>query len=257
MSIWLIGGLFLAYRLYGVYKQRRSGTPPAGNRPPQSLIIILNVLSVITGFVYLFSFNYSIRFFSNLSAIASSLLVVYTNYGLPAVSRQSIKLPLMHWVQRAMAGAEFPFLFFCLMFLNPSAPVVDYAVTIVMLRRSIWQLGAHGTKAWAGTRLWEGFGKRGWMVCKSYENQILNFSTNLEIVIGFIFIVLLFTPMRQIVTLFVYWTFLRLKYQLPRSRASHSTAWGSIDQLTRGVRERVPFIGKFVDYGVKWFNQSQ
>ena len=266
MSPWLIVvAVFMAYRSY---KSRKAPLTPSALSflTPHMVPLLLNSVCAIAGLIYLVTFNSSARFYAAASAVISSLFIVGTNYGVPQVSRAAIRQPLQDYFARCMSGAEFPFLFFVLMFVNDYATQVygsvipfglaDYLVGVLMVRRSVWFLGSHGSKAWTGYAVWNRFGNRIWGLLKSREAKVLEFCNLAEIAIGFWLILLIITPARQLMNIFVYWTYLRIKYMAPRSKPGHSAAWSRIDTMTTGLRASMPLLNKPVEFMVKWFHQG-
>jgi hypothetical protein len=260
MFPWLLAiAAVFAYR----YFKSRGSIPVIA---PATVPVILNGVCLTAGFVYLVSFNPTARFFSVASSILSSFIIIYTNYGIPRISRQAIKQPLQEYMTRCMSGAEFPFLFFVLMFTNDYASqvgggvvpfgVADYLTVLLMVRRSAWFLGSHGAKAWSSKPVWEKIGMPFWAALRSREASIMSGVNLVEILVGFWLVLLSLTPARQLMNTFVYWTFLRIKYMAPRSRASHLAAWRTIDIKTRWMRKSVPVVEKPVGYMVNWFNQG-
>ena len=267
MATWLIGiAVYLAYRFY---KSRTGGAGSQTATPsflsPQIVVVGLNSVCVLAGLIYLTTFNSTLRFVCMTSAIVSSIYVVVTNYGLPSVSRGAIRQPLQEWFAKCMNGAEFPFLFFSLAFLNDNASqvggvipfgIADYASVVLIVRRSIWSLGTHGAKAWTSNGLWNRFGSRVWSFLKVKEGRVMEWVNLTEIMIGFWLIVLVLTPARQLMNVFVFWNYLRIRYMAPRSRPGHALAWSKIDAKTKSIRSAVPFLEMPIGYASRWFNQT-
>lgn len=270
MSPWLIA-IFLGYIAFRFYRSKypltTTATATPGIMSPQSVAVLLNVVCVSAGLVYFVTFNSTSRFVCVLATILNSAYIIYTNYGLPQVSRQAIKQPLQEYFARSMSGAEFPFLYFTMMFTNDYASQVtggvfpfglaDYVSIVLIVRRSIWFLGAQGTKAWAGNAVWRSFGSRMWSVLKSNETRVLEAVNMAEILLGFWVVLLVLTPARNILTCFVYWTYLRIKFMAPRSRAAHQAAWATIEKRTQKIQALVPFLEKPKAFLANWFNQGQ
>ena len=251
------------------YKRKNAHADPlassAGALNPKSLVVVLNGVSVVSGVIYLISFNSSARFFCILSAIAASVLVIYVNYGLPRVSRAAIRGPLQDYFGKCMSGAEFAFLFFCLMFTNDATSkqvglipfgLGDYVSAALIIRRCVWFLGSHGVVAWKGVSVWERFFLPTWTRLNARSNSIVEFSSLIEIGLGFWLILLVVTPARQIMICFVYWNFLRIRFLAPRSRASHQAAWSRVDTKTHSLRRSIPIIETPVSFMKHWFNPT-
>ena len=228
---------------------------------PENLAVIMNTTCLVAGLMYLFSFSSSARFLSVSSSLAASMYIVYTNYGIPQVSRQSIKVPMQEWFAKCMSGAEFPFLFFTLMFVNTTGPLfpfglADYLSVVLIVRRATWFLGVHGSRAWATNPVWLRSGSTVWQLIKSQESKVLACCNLLEVSLGFWYLLLLLTPSRRLMTTFVYWTYLRIRYMGPRSRPGQIVAWSTLDRATTGLRTTFPLADKPVQWGVAWFNKA-
>jgi hypothetical protein len=268
MIIWIIVAIaFVGYRFYksrsvaGVVPK----LPVLGIFDPNMVAIALNLVTAVCGLFYLISFNSTGRFLTVAASVVSSALVVVSNYGVPQISRQAIRAPLQDWFARCMAGAEFPFLYFSLMFLGgyasqfgPILGLAEYVAVVILVRRAIWFLGTHASKSpvVSSNKVWLNTGNRLWLVLKARETTILELSAMFEVLIGFWMIVLIFSQARQLMSTFVYWTFLRIKYMAPRSRALHLGAWQQVDRMTKSVRVKIPVLEKPIQMGVKWFNQG-
>jgi hypothetical protein len=189
------------------------------------------------------------------------------NYGMPKISRQAILQPIREWMIRAMSGTEFPSLFFSLMFLNPYATslvgsVIPFGIgeliaLLIIMRRAIWFIGNHGQKFWINSIFWNRFGFKFWQYMKRHESQVLHLSVMGEIFIGFWFIVLLFTPARQMLNIFVYWNFLRMRFMAPRSSPGHTAVWSQLAEATKSVRRSIPVLNKPIQMAVDWFNPAR
>jgi len=271
MSPVLIGIVCLiAYRYYKHRQSVAAGANPgesAKSFNPTIISVALNAVTTISGLFHLFTQNQTARFWSIAASVVNSVYIVYMNYGLPKMTRSNMMGPFREWVAKAMSGAEFPFLFFSLIFLNAIATTLmgsvlpfgigEFLAFLVILRRSIWFIGNHGSKFWAATTIWAKYGSLIWSSLKYQEPMIMHIAVVSEIFIGFWFIVLLFTPARQLMNLFVYWNYLRIRYMSPRSRPGHAAVWIQLDDFTHGIRKSFPVLEKPIQIAVDWFNGGQ
>ena len=259
MSPWLIAiFVFVAYK-YIKSKRPQAFAGTSTWFKPENYAVILNVGSVVCGVWYLTTFNSVGRFACVAASAAASLYIVFTNYGLPRLSRQSIRAPLQEWFSKCMSGMEFPFLFFTLMFVNEHGSLLpfglaNYVSVLLIVRRAVWFLGATWSKA--PSPLWLKLGHSLWLGIKSRESFILHACSVLEVLMGFWYVFLVVTPNRQLMTMFVYWTYLRIRYMAPRSRSAHLAAWTTIGAWVAPVRRAVPLLEKPIEWGVAWFNQG-
>jgi hypothetical protein len=265
MSPFLIAiGIAAAY-LYFRRKGTQAPDAQSSRLSPKSLVVILNALSVVAGVFYLLTVNSSVRFASVLSSIIASLLVIFANYGVPKISRAAIRQPLQDYFGRCMSGAEFPFLFFSLMFVNDSTSqllgiipfgIADYVSAALIIRRSLWFVGSHGTTSWKGIGLWDRFFQPIWGRLNTHSGTILELASVAEILLGFWLILLVLTPARQLMVCFVYWNFLRIRYLAPRSRQAHIRAWAQLDKKTKNFQNAVPISARPIAFMKQWFNPT-
>ncbi|KAF4684091.1 hypothetical protein FOZ60_008210 [Perkinsus olseni] len=192
--------------------------------------------------------------FYRMTFMASAFVCVYTiwtNYGLPPVrsGMQSFQM----WMSRVTLGADFPFLFMSLLLATGSF-IPNIFGLFVIVRRSMWYCGTFANSHLAGVPFWAKI-QPFWLKLKSREADIMRVSTICELGIGFQYLINLFTPYREIMACFLYWSLLRIRYQAPRSSAHHHEAWSIVDAKTQTVTS-LPVISNIVQYGKKWFNQS-
>ena len=267
MSPWLFAiGAFLAFQIYKARKSSTSASRDASSTPAalgKSVVVVMNTICFGSGAFYFITVSHGARFICMTSSVVGSLAVIYTNYGLPKVSRASIRAPLQEYFARCMHGAEFSFLFFTLLFMNDTTSqslgvipfgLADYVSTLLVVRRSLWFLGSHGSTAWTNVTAWTRIGQPLWTRLNARSANVIELTSVAEIIIGFWLLLLIITPARQLLVCFVYWNFLRIRYLAPRSKASHVAAWSRIDASTRTLRRSVPFLEKPVSFMQRWFN---
>lgn len=266
MSPWLlvIAGL-VAYKYFKSRAGTNTGVTDASSAlNPKTFVVVLNTTCVISGIIYMVTLNHATRFAAMASSICASVLVIITNYGLPKISRASIRQPLQEYLGKCMSGAEFSFLFFSLMFLNDTTSQVlgvfplgacDFVSLILVVRRSLWFLGSHGSTSWRENPVWLRFFGPLWARLNNHTPFILEFTSLTEVLMGFWLILLVLTPARQLLVCFVYWNFLRIRYLAPRSRASHVAAWSKVNAKTQPLRQSLPLLEKPVGFVQRWFNQ--
>ena len=273
MSPIIVG--IIAVLAYRYYKSRTSAEDSASVGPsnsirqfisnPAMVSVALNGAVTVCGVIYLLSLNGSYRFYCLLVSLLNSAYIITVNYILVEDPRQPSKT-LKDKLATCMTGAELPFLFLALMFINANATdafggavfpfaIGDYLVVLILVRRAVWFLGTHGSKSWANTKPWDLVGSPLWARLKPHEAYILHLSVLAEIFIGFWLILLVITPARQLINTFVYWNYLRMKYLAPRSRPGHAAAWDAIDRLTVPLRAKIPVVEKPIELAKQWFNK--
>jgi len=200
------------------------------------------------------------------SNIFTLLWTLKCNYGTPPLpqvgsisfsnisqSAQAALQQLAPWLQKAMGGVDFHWLFFVLIWIaaNPSV----FALLIIG-RRSLWSVATYCSKNMPESRLWKAFAPS-WQKLKAREVEVLHASTMAEILLGFWLIVSLAFPWRQILPLILYWQFLRQRYQVPRSHEAHLKAWREIGSRAAPLLQAAPFLNKPIDMAKGWFAQQQ
>lgn len=193
------------------------------------------------------------------STIATSGMLIKVNYGTPPVpqisgfSMAALKelMPAMQpWLQKVLLSVDFHFLFFSLIFVaaNPSL----FAL-LILGRRSLWTVCSYCTKnAEAQGRVWQLF-KPMWEKLQQKEPEVLQQSALAEIMLGVWLAVSLAMPSRQILTCFLYWNYLKTRFQAPKSAKHHVKAWGQIGATAQPVLKMAPFLSKPIDMAKDWF----
>jgi len=198
--------------------------------------------------------------------ILTLLWTIKCNYGTPPIpevssfsmsnwrqSGQAALQQLAPWLQKAMQGVDFHWLFFVLIWIaaNPSV----FAVVIIG-RRSLWSVGSYCSKNMPENRLWKAFAPT-WAKLKEREPQVLHASSLAEILLGIWLVVSMLLPWRQILTTILYWSFLRQRYQVPRSHEAHLKAWRQLGDKAAPLLQAAPFLHKPLDMAKAWFQPQQ
>lgn len=171
---------------------------------------------------------------------------------LNSYSMEGLKSAMMAaqpFFQEIMSSKEFHFLFFAVIFLSayPSVPVL-----CILARRALFVLCTLAPKYAQTWRVWLMFEPR-WQMIKQQEKEIVAYSVLAEIVLGFWLVVQIATPSRQIMTTFMYWNFLKVRYQSPQSNASHAAAWRTLQAKTAPLFQALPFLNMPLSYAQNWF----
>jgi len=207
---------------------------------PNTLALALHSLCALTSLSALFGAEFvgiPVKFPSFLVCLLSSVVTIITNYGAPNMSDYSV------WLSNVAQSADFPFFMISMIFIAKSNGLADYIALLIIARRSLWFVATHLNKSQAESRLWK-FVQPTWQVAKSIEDKVLLMSATCEIMIAFWLTLLLLTPQRQFLSVFVYWNFLRMRYQAPRSHGHHERAWAVIgDKAEPALRRLGPLAG--------------
>uniref|UniRef100_A0A7S1AJ29 Uncharacterized protein n=1 Tax=Noctiluca scintillans TaxID=2966 RepID=A0A7S1AJ29_NOCSC len=159
---------------------------------------------------------------------------------------------LAPYIQRVMMGPDFQSLFYSLIFI--AAPP-SLLVLPVLLRRSLWCLCIHCTSTNSENRLWLRF-QPTWKKLRAptVEAEVLQYNALAEILLGFWFVVNLFLPTRQIITLVLYWNYLKIRYQFEKTdKPFHSKAWQRLGAKVEPLLCMLPFLRTPLEWLKSWF----
>ena len=217
--------------------------------PAQGIVLALHAATILSTFVFIATFGSSLaRFYAFLASFLSTVVAMLANYGLPGRANYQA------WISQAAQGADFPFFMFSSIFLSAqSVGLGDVLGLFIVGRRALWAIGLALEKLQTDRSLI----KRGqglWRAVRANEAVVLRLMALFEIFIGFYLIAILLTPSRQIFTIFVYWNFLRLRFNAPRSRQLHTEAWTLLGGWARPLTNH-ELVGKGVDKVKTWFRQ--
>jgi len=249
--------------------------PVLPSMSPLRAAFFMHCLLLISGVVYvlpleLVGFDFVKRpayLLSMWCTTLSSIFALKGNYGTPPMpegfsirnfkeSFQKFSVVLQPWMQKAMLSVDFHFLFFSLIFLTAYPSVW---VLLILGRRSLWNVCTVCTKDYPESRLWKMF-EGTWKKLQARNTEVLEYSALGEVAMGIWLAVAILLPMRQFLTCILYWNYLRMRYQVPRSHEQHKKAWGVIAEKTSFLF-KVPVVGplgcKARDYAVGWFTRTQ
>mmetsp|Transcript_5714 Transcript_5714/g.10260 ORF Transcript_5714/g.10260 Transcript_5714/m.10260 type:complete len:274 (-) Transcript_5714:82-903(-) len=250
--------------------------PVLGALDPQKTAVQGHLMTVVFAALYILPFEFVglgvLKRPAYLTSLWSNVLTliwsIKSNYGAPPTpsfgaagfsfsglkaSAQNALQQLAPWLQKAMMGPDFHWLFFVLIFLT-AYPTV-FAVLIIG-RRSLWSVGTYYAKNQPDSRLWKAFSST-WDKLKAREAEVLQYSTLAEILLGIWLVVSWALPTRQILTTFLYWNFLKTRYQVPRSQQAHLQAWQMLGQKVDPIVSKVPILNKPIDLVKGWFQAQQ
>jgi len=191
------------------------------------------------------------------SVVATSIFTIKVNHGAPTIPqniswsnwRETCTTTLQPWLQQVMQGGEFNFLFFALIFLTAYPSIV---ALLILGRHRLWAVCTYCTKEMPGNPLWLRFAPT-WAKLKAKEPQVLAYAALGEIVLALWLTVSIFLPTRQIVTCLLYWNYLKMRYQVPRSHELQLKAWRRLGGMVEPVFKAVPILRRPVDLAKDWF----
>lgn len=188
--------------------------------------------------------------------VSVSLLSLKENYPPPPIPsnlsfsnmKESMQ-QLAPYIQPVIHSPDLHFLFLALIFLTASP---NHAALIILGRRSFWSVCKKCKKENSQHRIWLMVAPH-WAQLEGREKELLVTFALLEILLGLWLAISLALPWRQILTCVLYWQFLKLRYQVPRSREYHGKAWQQLGLKVQPITSRVPILNKPIDMAKAWF----
>jgi hypothetical protein len=184
------------------------------------------------------------------TALGCSGLTLVTNYDMPPVKEGWAAC--QPYLAQVSQSTEFHFFFYSCVWMN--APPF-FLVLLVPGRRALWSVMTYMAKVAAsgGMPQWETIRPQ-WEAIKSQEKDILVYSSMVEISLGFYLLAMLIIEqdISRLMTIFIYWSFLRIRYHAPRSKVTHEPAWTRIGELAGPVKD-LPGIKNAVEMGKAQF----
>merc|ERR1711865_954601 len=107
---------------------------------------------------------------------------------------------LKPWLQQAMNGPDFHWLFFVLIFVTAYPSII---VVAIIGRRSLWSVGTYASKNMQENRLWKMF-EPTWTKLKARETEVMQYSTLAEVLLGIWLTISMLLPTRQILACMLY-----------------------------------------------------
>ena len=163
---------------------------------------------------------------------------------------------------KVSVSPDFQMLFFSLIWISVGASggLASLVVCLILGRRAVWSVAAVATVALPENAIWLRL-KPHWESIKANQDNILQYMTFLEIGLGFLLIVKLFFPSRLLLSTFLQWQFLKMRYmtemQAKGGKGRHITTWGLVDTRTRPYLDKVPMVAPVINYAKKWFTAAQ
>lgn len=263
----LIGGLVMFRKQVATVLAPVLSKLPLPESTPQKNNFYGNLITLVTAVFFVLPIEFlGLGGLKRLAFIASLWAVIVTcglnikvNYGAPPMpqmtgfSMAAIKemMPgIQPWLQKVLLSVDFHFLFFSLIFVLATPSMF---ALLILLRRSFWAVCTFAAKTpEVQGKIWDrtkGF----WEKCKAREAEVLQQSALAEVMLGFWLVISIFLPSRQIMTTFLYWNYLKIRFQTPKSQAHHMKAWMQVQNTVQPVLRMAPFLQKPIDMGKEWF----
>ncbi|KAJ9461265.1 hypothetical protein DIPPA_22806 [Diplonema papillatum] len=206
-------------------------------------------------------------------ALYGSILVsgytIYANHGSPPISGVTFSglwskdpqqlMPLGQYIQRAMAGADFHFLFFSMVWMGAPS---NFLVALVLGRKSLWTVSTYLCKNHPENLLVRLYAPL-WNRAAAHTQAILEQCTTFEIALGGLVFMQVFTQgLIGFMVVYLHWSFLRASYHSPATTptkpgALHKRTWAAIGQKVQPWLDSVPILQTPVNYASAWFLSRQ
>jgi len=176
---------------------------------------------------------------------------IYSQYGRPrAWNLQAIQ----SWLQSLVATKDFIYLLYCLVFV--SSPMAIKFALVPVLCRSLELVAKYLRRNFSSANLYKKYLEDTclWIDTNTATLNIL--SSNSEIMLGFLVIILLFTRQRNIVQGVMYWQLLKLMYHAPNTASYHRSAWAKIAmRVNPYINNYAPILQTPIAYLQSWFQR--
>lgn len=178
-------------------------------------------------------------------------------------SFQDLAVKMQPFLVAAMQSPDFTSLFFTVIFLTapPAQFPFTYFPPLILARRSIWSLGQKADKnSSIGSKMSSMYESR----LKARTEQASHLTVGAEIALGFGLAVCILLPTRQVLTTFLYWQYLQMRYRTPTrnesrsgSRPIHAKVWDEVGQKADPLLTKVPILNTPVNYVKNMFQQQR
>ncbi|KAK9857999.1 hypothetical protein WJX84_008277 [Apatococcus fuscideae] len=173
---------------------------------------------------------------------------VYLKSGLPRL--RPFPAAIKGYMQQVAATTDFQYALMNMLFL-PQRPMMLVMLPTVVL--STYHAFAFMASNFGQTQLWKAYGSRGHAWLFSQQQNAIMYNAAAEIGVGFLVIVSVFGNLRNIIFVFLYWNFLRMRYFTPDASTYHRLVWGQLEQKAAPVFQAVPMLQIPLSFVKKWF----
>eukprot|EP00899_Mesostigma_viride_P013174 jgi/Mesvir1/21858/Mv04238-RA.1 len=219
----------------------------------QIIVFLANAWVMIMAIVFLLPMMPSqIAYRAYRFAVAGAMFTYfYSLYVSGRIKPPALNLAALRaWFQPIVLSNDFQWMFFCLIFLSarPSA-VVLAPLLIFAAYNTLGYLAANFNQI----SLWRNHGERLYAVMVARTQEALNFTALLEVVTAFFLTAELLTVRRQILVVFMYWNYLKMRFHGPESSYRHRQVWAVVGGKVAPVLRFLPFLNMPVEYVKRWF----
>ncbi|KAH1129455.1 hypothetical protein J1N35_000833 [Gossypium stocksii] len=195
------------------------------------------------------SLSYRAYRLSFVGIACSSLYSLYALYGRPSAwNLQTLQV----YFQSIIATKDFIYLIYCLIFVT-SHLFLKFAL-IPVLCRTLEHIAKFLRRNFNHSTLYRKYLEDPCVWVESNTTTINILSSHVEIGLGFLLIVSLFSWQRNIIQTFMYWQLLKLMYHAPVSAGYHQSVWVKIGRTVNPLVQRyAPFLSAPVSAIQRWW----
>ncbi|KAF7822216.1 transmembrane protein 33-like protein [Senna tora] len=186
---------------------------------------------------------------SFMGTTCSSLYSLYLLYGKPTAWNFQA---LLVYFQSIIATKDFIYFIYCLTFVT-SHLSLKFAL-IPLLCRSLEHVAKFLRRNFSRSNLYRKY-LEGLCVWVESNNTIISILTShVEIGVGFLLIISLFSWQRNIIQTFLYWQLLKLMYHAPVTAAYHQNVWAKIGRtINPSINRHAPFLNTPISSVRRWW----
>ncbi|KAL8044316.1 hypothetical protein ABFX02_08G038900 [Erythranthe guttata] len=186
---------------------------------------------------------------SLLGTVCSSLYSLYSSYGKPrAWNVQALQV----WFQSVVVTKDFIYSIYCLSFITSNL-CLKFAL-IPILCHSLEHVAKFLRRNFSRSTLYRKYLEQGCIWVESNTTTLNIVSSQAEIGIGFLLVISLLSPQRNIVQAFMYWQLLKLMYNAPTTGSYHQSVWAKIGRTVNPlIQSYAPFLNTPISAVQRWW----
>lgn len=188
---------------------------------------------------------------SFLGTACSSLYSLYSLYGKPrAWNMQAVQM----WFQSILATKDFIYFIYSLMFVT-SHLRLKFAL-IPILCRSLEHSAKFLRRNFSRSTLYRKYLEELCVWVESNATTLSILSSHVEVGLGFLLVISLFSWQRNFIQTFMYWQLLKLMYHAPASASYHQSVWATIGRsVYPAIHQYAPFLNTPLSIVQRWWSR--
>lgn len=183
--------------------------------------------------------------------LVSSVVKMVVYHGRPKL-RPFAELKL--WLQSVLSTTDTQYGFMALLFIR-SVPTRLIFVPSTIL--ALYHVSSYLNTIFGTSRWWVKYGQSRYQKLAQNQNSALLLNAVSEIGVAMIMSVQLIKSFRSVLTVVLYWQWLRLRYHSPDASWYHRQAWANVGQRLNPILDMVPFLKGPLGYAKQWFTNMR